>query len=202
MNLHFSTDPLKEKIVELRHLAYENYYKDKVLLSGLDWNSIDEKSTHLSLSIDSQMVCYLRISVFSDIHQFLKTTQIPLITPDPDTPYVLLSRGATHPNFNSLGFHSILRRCALEICLNSGLYNIYGSLESRSARLDQLLSLGYKIVNRASTWPQSYIKNTGDVVLIQLKGKNRVKAASQKIGTEHKLISPCILQKIYPKNYI
>jgi predicted GNAT family N-acyltransferase len=169
MKYEFKFSLNRNDVVSLRKEAFlAKYDKDQINLSGLDWNWTDDHSNHLGLYQDNRLVSCLRLSVFNSSSDFYNASRIPMKM-DCSSPYTLLARAATHPDYASQGLHNLLRLRALEICQHMKLDNIFGSLAENSDRLKQLSDLGYEIVGTAESWENSYLKNTGKVVLIHLK---------------------------------
>jgi hypothetical protein len=173
--LRFNIDP--EEIVNLRREAFDCAYdKDQVNLSGLDWNWTDGKSNHLGVYIDKKLVSCLRVSVLTGQELFFSTTQFQVPNGE-SPPFILLARAATLSPFLNHGFHTLLRLRALELSYHFEHYNIFGSLAANSHRLKQMLDLGYTVVDEGDGWPNSYLKNTGRVLLVQLRSKEKVESA-------------------------
>ncbi len=187
------------QIIGLRKSAFQTYYKNAVNLSGLEWNRMDAASVHLGVFIGLELVSCLRLSVFASLEKLEAATQFK--TPaEFKPPLALLARAATRDDCLSLGFHTVLRYAALEICKNNNIKVVLGSLEERSLRKSQLLGIGYKIVSRIIDWKDSYIKNEGDVILIALKNLNQIDIAIAKLKTSSGFLR--LEQPIQPQELI
>ena len=170
------------QIIALRKSAFQTYYKDAVDLSGLEWIRMDAASVHLGIFKGADLVSCLRVSVFASLKKLEAATQFK--TPaEFQPPLALLARAATRDDCLSLGFHSVLRYAALEICKQNNIQVVLGSLEERSLRKSQLLDLGYEIVSRITEWKDSYIKNEGDVILVALRNPDKINLAIDKLKT-------------------
>lgn len=173
MKCFFTTAYNQDEIVKLRQIAFKHRFKEKVTLDGLNWNKTDANSIHLSYRSSEELLSTLRITYYLTKEKFDKATQIPL-TRKMSAPYLLLARAATRPGLENSEIHSKLRVLALEICIQQGIFEVFGSLQKKSKRLEHLLSLGYTILESQDRWPESYLQNDGEVVLICLEGKNKI----------------------------
>ena len=180
LTFSFLNQDNRAEIVALRKEVFNEYYGASVDEAGLEWNKMDQASVHLGIFNSNELVSCLRLSFFKDFDTLENTTLIT-IPPDFQTPAALLARAATKKDFLYSGLHSLLRCRALEVCAQHKIFNILGSLEERSLRKAQLLELGYKIVGSSPGWKNSYLKNTGNVILIALKGEIPVKNAIEKL---------------------
>lgn len=180
LTFSFLSEAHIDQVIELRKEVYLKYYGNSVDLSGLNWNNMDRMSTHLGIFRQDQLVSYLRLSYFNELRKLEDATQIP--TPAQFAcPVALLARAATQQSFLGQGLHSVLRAISLELCLKHGMTTIFGSLEEKSLRTAQLLEVGYEVVARAEKWKNSYITNSGDVLLIALQGREKIQNAIQQL---------------------
>lgn len=173
MSIYFTTTYDCDEIVNLRKIAFHFKFQDRVRLDGLNWNKTDSHSLHFSFRSDQKLLATLRMTFFRDKTKFESATQIP-VPADYLSPYVLLARAATDPNFENSDLHAKLRIHALEFCINKNIDVVFGSLQKKSKRLNHLLDLGYKIVSTIDSWPDSYLQNDGDVVLIAIENKEQI----------------------------
>lgn len=196
MNYELRFTPISDEIVKLRKISFGKLMINGVVdLKGLEWNTTDSRSLHLSLYKKNQLVSCLRLSVFSSRENFFNSALYPL-PDDEQAPFVLLARAATDPSCAGLGLHSLLRLRAFEIILNKGLENILGTMAESSQRIKQLTDLGYKVIGQSPGWENSFLKPDGDVLLMQLKGRDKIQIAINKLLEKYKL------QKLdhYPEN--
>ncbi|OFZ29187.1 MAG: hypothetical protein A2622_14185 [Bdellovibrionales bacterium RIFCSPHIGHO2_01_FULL_40_29] len=186
MPYSFCIKPSIDEITQLRKESFVNFYCEKVRPQGLEWNSTDEQSIHIGIRHQDQLISCLRITALNDLSELRDRIKIPLTLNQPP-PYILLARAATSPLFLNKGLHSLLRIRALEISLQQNYTQIFGSLEKRSTRLNQLLDIGYEIIGEASHWPNSFLENQGSVVAIQLSSKNKIEKALGKLYTIYQI---------------
>lgn len=173
MSIYFTTTYDSDEIVNLRKIAFHLKFQDRVRLDGLNWNKTDSNSFHFSFRNNQKLLATLRMTFFRDQTKFESATQIPV----PSTfqsPYVLLARAATDPDFENSDLHAKLRIHALEYCLQNNIDIVFGSLQKKSKRLSHLLDQGYEIISTIDSWADSYLQNDGEVVLIAIRSKNNM----------------------------
>jgi hypothetical protein len=179
VNLAFEAIQFRNnEIIAFRTAVYRQTYGSKTNLKLLEWSLADEKSVHLVLRDTStqNIQSYLRFTLFKrrdHLSQALRMSVGEQVT----MPCVLLSRASTLPAVRSLHLHSILRCRALQLALKLGLQTVVGSLESNSARLNQILSLGYECVQNQDFWKDGIIQNSCQIYLVQLAGTNKIENA-------------------------
>lgn len=178
-----------QQIEDLRRESFHKYYKASVDLKGLSWNNMDKKSIHLGVFSDNILISYLRLSFFNNIDMLDLATQIKT-PPELKAPIALLARAATKSEYLHSGLHSQLRSIALQLCLLNNVDCVVGSLEEKSLRKNQLLDLGYKIVSSIEKWENSYIKNSGNVILIALVNKAEIDFAIKKLNQKINSFGP------------
>jgi hypothetical protein len=186
MPYSFCIKPSINEVIQLRKESFVNFYSEKVNPQGLEWNSTDDQSLHIGVRYQDQLISCLRITALNHFSELEDKIKIPLML-DQSPPYILLARAATSPFFLNKGLHSLLRTRALEISLQQNYSQVFGSLEKRSTRLNQLLDIGYEIIGEASHWPNSFLENQGSVVAIHLNSKNKIEKALEKLYTIYQI---------------
>lgn len=178
----------KHEIVQLRQQEYLFYYQQQVDLKTLEWNFADENSVHLGFyeSTSQKLAACLRVSFFENIQNLEKAVRLPLPN-DLSAPYALLSRAATRQEFQKQGLHAQLRCRALELCRVEGAECVLGTLEVRSSRMPQLISLGYNILSLHESWREGFIESSGAVALIGLCDRSAMQTAVERLRLELKL---------------
>jgi hypothetical protein len=185
-NIQFLKDTTNQEVVSLRKQSFLKYYGSNVNLEMLDWNETDRQSYHLGCFQNNKLISYLRITLFKDATTLENSTKIS--TPKTTIfPVALLARAATDEMHINIGLHSVLRCVALEFCKINLIDTVFGSLESRSRRLNQLYNVGYEVVNSVENWNNGYIKNMGSVSLIMLTGKDKIQSAINNLNKENKI---------------
>lgn len=182
-NLKITYNASPHELVKLRKISYKNFYKD-LDVKNLDWNLTDSQSLHVGIVFQNQLVSTIRISCFNSRSRFFNTCRLDLPTDD-SLPVVVLSRGATIPEFHGYGFHTRLRLEAIKICYHNQLFNIFGAMSADTSRIKNLLSIGYEIVDTKEAWNGSFLNSRKQAVLLQLQGEakinNAIKLLSKKL---------------------
>jgi len=173
MRLKITYNASPQEIVHLRKVSYNNVHKD-LDVNNLDWNLTDSQSLHVSVLFQNQLVSTIRASCFYSRSRFFNTCRFDLPSHD-ILPAIVLARGATIPEFNGFGFHTLLRLKAIKICYYSRLFNIFGAMSADSARIKNLLSIGYEIVDKKEAWVGSFINPSSHAVLLRLQGEAKIK---------------------------
>ncbi len=152
-----------EALGELRRIAYKAQFGERVDDAKLSWNPNDLLFLNLGLFNGEQLAACLRISVIESDREFHRVTLQPA-RPGTRYPLIVLSRGATRPEFASQGLHSHLRLHALKLAQAAGPWDVLGAMEADSPRIKQLKELGYTFEACPNEW-DGFLKSSQTVML-------------------------------------
>jgi hypothetical protein len=153
----------REALSELRRLAYQSAFGNKVDPDKLTWNANDVLFLNLGLFDGDQLVASLRVSTIDSGHEFHRVT----LQPAPiglNYPVIILSRAATLPQHVSKGLHSLLRIQALKLVQAAGPWDVLGTMQIGSPRIRQLEEIGYTFESGPNQW-DGFLKNSQPVLL-------------------------------------
>ena len=142
-----------EKVSKLRVDAYLHRYGDRAVSKKLLWNNNDERYLNIGL-IDSahELLSTLRIALLRTAGDFKSVMLMPHDPARCELPVIVLGRGATRQDFESQGFHGVLRSSALKISRGTVATAVMGTMEQGSLRIPQMKELGYTFFENQEPW--------------------------------------------------
>lgn len=174
----------KEQILKLRYEAYIEDFGDSFDKNGINWNSVDDSSTHLGLFKNDTLVSCLRITISDDLNDFAK---ILLIDPPDHLKglFAFFARAATLKNSRSQHSHSRLRAAALKYCINKNVQSIWGTLPTSALRIPQLKDLNYNI--QSFNLVKSNYLQMKNALIVSLIGQSKIQETYNKLNERLKL---------------
>ncbi len=142
-----------DKLGRLRQEAYDNKFGPRVDKSALKWNSNDLLFMNLgAFDSNGKLVSTLRLATIESAEEFKRVLLLDFDPSRLKLPLMILSRGATLPEFQSRHLHTLLRREAIYLAQQAGMNHVVGGIENATPRLKQLAELGYQIIETQAKW--------------------------------------------------
>lgn len=146
------TEQFKDQLFQLRSHAYKNHYGNNVDVSALRWNSWDDRFISLGVFEKGKLVSALRIAVVGNVEDYIKIMCTEFDSLVMDLPVAILSRAATHKNFENKGLHSLLRLHALRLIKRAEINWVAGTFKKNARRIKQLTEMGYIFEINSVPW--------------------------------------------------
>lgn len=142
----------QSELTALRCASYQKYYGEDVDLSALRWNPWDLRFFSLGVFDNGRLISILRLAHIKTAQEFQQMMLSDFDSSILSLPVVILSRAATHEDFESRGFHTLLRYYAFDLAFASGANWIAGTFKMDSIRTQQLSSMGYELTVNPIPW--------------------------------------------------
>jgi hypothetical protein len=153
---------------QLRQHAYDTKFGPRVDKSALVWNTNDLLFMNLgAFDSSGQLVSALRLATIESAEEFKRVLLLEFDPSRLKLPLMILSRGATLPEFQSRHLHSLLRREAIFLAQQSGMKHVVGGIENATPRLSQLAGLGYEIIETQTKW-DGFLKSESNISMAVL----------------------------------
>lgn len=153
---------------QLRQDAYDTKFGSRVDKSALAWNTNDLLFMNLgAFDSSGRLVSALRLATIESAEEFKRVLLLEFDPTRLKLPLMILSRGATLPEFQSRHLHSLLRREAIFWAQQSGMKHVVGGIENTTPRLKQLAELGYEIIQTPTKW-DGFLKSESNISMVVL----------------------------------
>lgn len=170
----------RNELGQIRKHAYAAEFGDRVDTSILDWNHNDLLFLNLgAFDSDGKLLSTLRLSTIETAEEFKRVLRLEFDSKKLKLPLMVLSRGATLAEYQSRHLHSLLRMEAITLARQAGMNHVVGGIESGTARLGQLKSIGYEIFETQEKW-DGFLKSDSHVSLVVLSS-HQFAAATERL---------------------
>ncbi len=201
MDISIRTIELTEShlLSQLRHDAYDTQFGARVDKSALAWNKNDLLFMNLgAFDSSGRLVSALRLSTIESAEEFKRVLLLDFDPSRLKLPLMILSRGATLPEFQSRRLHSVLRREAISLAQQSGMKHMVGGIENATPRLKQLAELGYEIIETETKW-DGFLKSDSAISMAVLDDDRFANCIA---GLEKKIESINIVRHFVPSELV
>ena len=141
-----------DQLTALRTSSYNRHYGEDVDISALRWNPWDLRFFSLGVFENHQLVSTLRLAHIKTERDYQQMMLSKFNSDAVSLPVVILSRAATHENYESRGLHTLLRYHAFGLALASGANWVAGTFKMDAKRARQLESMGYTLEVNPVPW--------------------------------------------------
>jgi hypothetical protein len=120
------------------------------------WYPFMSQSPALGVFHDEDLVSVMRLEWLRDERELNAQLNSQIEIPNIEFPVAHLAKGATLPQFEKMGFNSLLRYHCLLICLHRSIKYLLGTMIKGSPRVQTMQKMGYKFIENPTPWRGYY----------------------------------------------